>query len=902
MMFRSLFNVRACTALSAVGCLALAATQSAGQNQIPVGRGEGQLIGQFAAQEDAIPDALPQVWRRLGAMPAEVMAGEPWVRPERFASFALDFQAMRAALAAPPLQQEERIADAPVIEIPLPDGTLGLFHCVESPILGPELQAKHTEIRTYAVWSVHDRSVNGRIDQTPLGFHAIIGTPEGTFFVDPVTRDDTVHHVSYFRDDFRSDKQFHCSAEGEAGAADAHANRGDTEATGNARRVYRLAVATTGEYSAFYGNTETGVFSGVVTTINRVNFVYIRELAVSLSIVSFVGHYNAATDPFTDGNPDAMLEQNQATLDSIVGSANYDIGHVLSIGGGGLAGLGVVCNSSFKAYGVTGSGNPVGDPFDIDYVAHEIGHQFGADHTFNGSGSFCGLFRVEDSAYEPGSGSTIMSYAGICGIEDLQGNSDAYFHARSYEQIQAYIASGGSCAFVNTSVANGISSVNAGPDYIIPARTQFTLTATGTDPDGDALTFTWEQYDLGPASTVSAPDSGSGPIFRSRLANTTGQRTFPLTTTVGGSTTIVGDRFPLTSRTMNFRATVRDNWQLAGSVNSDDMTVTTVGTAGPFRITSPNTGGTFVANSLITCTWDVAGTNTAPINVSQVRLLVSTDGGLTFPIQSSPIPNSGSSQITLPDFSSQTNVRLKIEAVGNIFFDIADQDIVVVPRVAAPTNVTASVNPVCVGSSTQLSASVPPDHLVQWFTGSCGETFIGGNSPLAVSPSTTTTYFARAFRIGDGRVSECVPVTVVVDQQPLVDNMWMVDRAGFCAGDTGTITLEVSGGVGSTVTWFEFPSFAFVGNGNPLTIPSPERTTQYLAARSNVCGQASFGLVGVVGVNSADIDRDGEITFGDFLQFFNCYDNVEPCAETDGSEGIEFGDFLTFFNGYDAGC
>jgi hypothetical protein len=897
-MLNALPKARRVATLCAAAALCFAATASTAQiragDQVPVPQGE------IAAGA--------QPWRALGAMPANVMAGEPWIRPERYGSFALDAAAMRAALALAPLEAGRAEAEAAaVIEIPLPDGTLGLFSCVESPTLGPELQAQHPNIRTYAVWSVHDRSVSGRIDLTPLGFHAIIATSEGTIFVDPVTRNDFVHHVSYFRDDFRTDKQFRCLVDDAQHAIEDHAHgaahRGDTEATGNAVRTYRLALACTGEYAAFFGNTVEGVLASTTTTINRVNFVYIRELAVSLTYTFIVPFFDPNTDPYTDGDPVAMLGQNQTTLDSLVGSANYDIGHLVSINGGGLAGVGVVCNASNKARAVTGSTTPVGDPFDIDYVAHEIGHQFSARHTFNSSAGACSGNRASTSAYEPGSGSTVMGYAGICGTDNLQPNTDAYFHAHSHAQIQAFIAgSGGGCATLNNSVNNGISTVNAGPDYIVPARTQFTLKATGFDPDGDSLTYSWEQFDLGPTTPVAAPDAGQGPIFRSLTANSSGQRTFPQTNFVGGSTTIVGDRFPLTSRTMNFRATVRDNWVLAGSVNSDDMTVTTVNTGAPFRLTSPNTGGSFLAGQQVTLTWDVAGSNLPPIGTIQVLVSYSTDGGQTYPWTSGIVDNAGFASVTLPDFPTDSNVRIKIEAVGNIFFDVADQEIFVLARIPVPTNVVASASPICAGSSATLSASVADGLVIDWFADACGGAFITTSSSVQVSPTSARIYFARARSLIDGRVSDCVPVTVAVDQPPLVDNSISVDRDGYCAGDAGTITLEAFGGVGSTVTWFEFPSFAILGTGNPITLPSPERSVVYVAGRSNSCGQAVFGVTTNLTVNAADIDRDGEISFGDFLAFFNCYDIEDPCADLDENPGVDFGDFLSFFNGYDSGC
>jgi hypothetical protein len=423
--------------------------------------------------------------------------------------------------------------------------------------------------------------------------------------------------------------------------------------------------------------------NGIVTTLNRVNGIYERDLAVRLSLVAgnaSLVYTNAATDPYTNDNSAAMLCQNARNLDAVLSSGAYDIGHVFGTAVGGLAAVGVVCNSdsgcgppggSNKARGATGIASPQGDPFDVDFVAHEIGHQLGALHTFNGTTGACGGSRSPGSAYEPGSGSTIMSYAGICGSEDLQPHSDAYFHAWSQQQVVSTISASG-CPLL-TATANTPPMVHAGPDRTIPGRTPFRLTATGTDADGDALTYTWEQFDLGQASPPHT-DDGSRPLFRSRAPASSASRTFPDVASLHGDTTSLGETLPTTSRSLSFRVTARDNRAGGGASAWDDMLVNVRSESGPFAVLQPEAAVSWPAGSVQVVAWDVASTSLPPVAAAEVEITLSLDGGHSFPIVlADRTANDGFHTVTVPN-AATTSARVKVEAAGNIFFDVSEGD------------------------------------------------------------------------------------------------------------------------------------------------------------------------------------------------------------------------------------
>jgi len=627
------------------------------------------------------------------------------IKTNRAEYLTLDFSGIKNHLATAPM---ERSGTAGLkLFLPTPDGNQQEFAVYASPVMENGLAVRYPEIKTYLIQGLTNPAACGRLDVTYLGFHAMILDGDKTFFIDPYNRSTTNAYLCYFKVNAinKYDGGF-CSFNPQSDENIQRANEitHDVELRGSqpqtARsiagtlRTYRLALACTGEYAAFFGGTKPATLSAMVTSVNRVTGVYEREVDVRLNLIANTDtliFLNANTDPYTNNNGGTMLGQNQTTVTNYIGSANYDIGHVFSTGGGGIAGLGVVCSGS-KARGVTGSPSPVGDPYDIDYVAHEIGHQYGGNHTFNGNTGSCSGNGNSSTAYEPGSGSTIMAYAGICSPQDIASNSDAFFHTASFDEIVNYttLSTGNNCP-VQTATGNNapvITNIFINPIYI-PISTPFMLTGAATDPDGDTLTYSWEQYDLGPAGAPSTP-SGNAPLFRSLPASLSPTRIIPrINYIISNNANPLGEKLPTYARSIKFRLTVRDNKVGGGGVTYDPtlVAINVVNTTTPFLVTNPNVLVTWPALSQQTVTWDVSNTNVAPIGAAFVDITLSTDGGFTYPITlASGVPNNGTCSVTMPNLTTSA-ARIMVKPTNNIFFDICNKNFII----SAPQGVSENV-------------------------------------------------------------------------------------------------------------------------------------------------------------------------------------------------------------------
>lgn len=613
-------------------------------------------------------------------------SAERYIIPDLYRTIKINLAEIKTLLQFAPMEFTNRAMEGKyIISLPMPDGSFQKFSFWESPTMEKELQDQFPDIRTYTGQGIDDPYATIKFDLTPLGFHAQILSPNGRVFIDPYSLHDLNNYISYYTKNYRKyNDDFTCELliHDEYRAPEITNNNFSYTAIGSQLRTYRLANAATGEYTAFFGGTQAVGLAAITTSVNRVNGVYEREVGIRMVLVANninLVYTNASTDPYTNNNGSTMLGQNISTCNSVIGSANYDIGHVFSTGGGGVAYLGCVCTSN-KAGGVTGSSSPVGDPYDIDYVAHEMGHQFGGNHTFNSvTGSCGGGNRNASTAYEPGSGTTIMAYAGICGADDLQSHSDPYFHTISFDEIVAYTnsGSGNSCAVITSTGNNApVVTVPSGGFYI-PVNTPFALTGSATDPNGDALTYCWEEFDLGPSGSPGSP-SGTAPIFRCWSPTTSSTRTFPRLSDLINNTTVIGELLPTYSRALNFRLTVRDNKAGGGGVDWKLISFNADASAGPFTVTSPNTSVSWLGNTSQTITWNVANTNTGNVNCTNVKISLSTDGGNTFPtVVLASTPNDGSETVTLPNMPT-TQARIKVEAVGNIFFDISNANFTIV--------------------------------------------------------------------------------------------------------------------------------------------------------------------------------------------------------------------------------
>ncbi|WP_298782314.1 reprolysin-like metallopeptidase [uncultured Polaribacter sp.] len=623
-----------------------------------------------------------EVWKKIQKENYSIQKKEVYDKenfPSDYVIFSLESELFSGKL-------KKTSKEESVVELPNSEGTLSKFLLKETSNFEEGLQAKFPNIKSYTAQGLDDPTAVAKISIGTDGFHAVIFSgKEETLYVDPYTKDN-VNYIVYKRSSLsKVEDDFKCQVEETIGKEFTTSNFAKNADDGKLR-TFRLALACSGEYAEFHlgagqqniPDTETeevkkaAVLSAMNTSITRLNGVFEKDLAVKMILVSNndeIIFLDADTDGITDGSPNTMIDEVQSICDAEIGNANYDIGHLYSVGGDGLAGLGVVCVTGQKARGVTGRSQPVGDAYDIDYVAHELGHQFGATHTQNNN---CN--RTDDTAVEPGSGSTIMGYAGICSPDvqsgNSNGNSDDYFHTVSIAQMWNTIESSGTCAS-ETDTNNTAPTADAGLDYSIPKSTPFKLSGVADDVDGtSSLTYNWEQLDNETATMPPLSSSTIGPVFRSLPSKTTPIRFMPdLATVIAGSTSSTWEVVPSVARELNFSFLVRDNHAGGGSSARDDMVVT-VTDADAFTVDVPNSAVIWDVGTTQTVTWQKGTTDISPISCSFVNIKLSVDGGLTFPIVlKNDTPNDGSEDIIIPNNATE-EARIMVEASDNIFYNV----------------------------------------------------------------------------------------------------------------------------------------------------------------------------------------------------------------------------------------
>lgn len=588
------------------------------------------------------------------------------------------------------------------VSIPNSEGKMEQFEVVESSNFAPELQAKYPEIRAYSGTGITDPTASICFSVSPDGIQTmVLRGDSGSEFIESFAEDKSMYVVLTSKNRSKSTLPLTCKTVDVALNKELVKKTSQMKSNNGVFKTMRLALSCTNEYTNYFGGTVAGALAGMNATMTRVNGIFNKDLALKLEIIgnnNLIVYDNATTDPYSDSTPGSNGAWNlelQTNLTSVIGSANYDIGHLVSnSGNGGDAGcIGCVCvdptvsvpEGKGSGYTSPPNGVPKGDAFDIDYVAHEMGHQLGANHTFSYANEGSGV------SVEPGSGSTIMGYAGVSMGYDIQNQSDDYFSYASILQIQDNLALK-TCP-VTTVLSNQTPIVNAGADYTIPKSTAFVLNGVASDPNGDALTYCWEQSNSAASNEINGNSMAYatkpiGPNFRSFPPSNFTNRYFPaLDRVVAGQLSSSWESVSSIGRDLNFVFTARDNAALGfGQTNSDRVVVTVDGTKGPFAVTSQNIAdGIWDLGFLQTINWSVNGTSSLA-GSANVNIKLSTDGGLTFPtILAANTPNDGSEVVTAPTVAAK-NCRILVEPTGNIFYAVNSKPFAIGYTVATSCN------------------------------------------------------------------------------------------------------------------------------------------------------------------------------------------------------------------------
>ncbi len=639
--------------------------------------------------------------------------------------FSLDVSAFKQPLVS----ANKKLSTLPgvIVEFPNVNGEVEKFQVWENSNMTPDFQALFPEIRSYVGKGITTPGTTINFSVAPQGIQTIMFRPDGeTEFIEAYDKAATLYVVYDSKN--RTKKQFNCSTPDEQLEQELLNSAPNTlKSSAGSYKTMKLALSCTAEYSNYFGATSSANMALVVAAMNatmtRVNGVMEKDLAIHLNMIdnSNIIYYDPATDPYSDaaaGSGGAWNGELQANLNTNVPNANYDIGHLFGAsGGGGNAGcIGCVCVNGQKGSGYTSPANnvPAGDSFDIDYVVHEMGHQLGGNHTFTFSAEGTGG-KLASYQVEPGSGSTIMGYAGITSY-DVQLHSDPVFSFKSISQIQTNMQPKTCPVSTSLSGVNATPVVNAGADYTIPVGTAFMLTGTATDADAsDVMTYLWEQSDVNTTLTTLTGTGSqvvqtkvNGPNFRTFKPSTNNFRYFPqMGKILGGLLAIATagnsnwESVSSVGRTLNFTFTARDNHAGGGQTAADAAIITVSATGGAFSVSSQSTTGiSYVGLSQQTVTWVPGGTASAPFNSPTVDILISTNASTsletfnattptvpnptTWTTIASGVPNNGSYTVTLPDVATtKTTCRFMVKAVGNVFLAVNSKNFTITPSLSS---------------------------------------------------------------------------------------------------------------------------------------------------------------------------------------------------------------------------
>ena len=734
--------------------------------------------------------------------------------PFKYQLYSLNVEAFKTALLNAPLENPNLNSNL-IIQFPDHEGSLREYKVFEAPIMEKGLSDKFPEIKTYSAQSIDNANITLRFSVTHFGLHVMaLSGKLGIFYIDTYTKD-LNNYIIYSRKDIQSTRSFGCLVKDENELLQEKYDFTEQRVDDGNFRQYRLAIACTVEYAAFHlnaaGTPATAslaekkgvVLSAMVVSMTRLNGVYEKEMSLRMNLVAnndviiFID-----SDNFT--NSPAMIDEIQPIVDAAIGFGNYDMGHGFCTTDSGVAQVSSVCGSG-KARGITGQLNPVGDFFDIDYVAHEMGHQWGASHTQNNA---CN--RSSASAFEPGSASTILGYAGIC-APNVQNNSDAYFHARSLLQMNSFVTTSATCRTIAPN-GNFAPVVNAGPNFVIPKSTPFILKGSATDANDDPLTYCWEQYNNQVATMPPLQSATSGPNFRSLTPTSSPERYMPrIQDVINNNLAPTWEVIPNVARTMNFALTVRDNRVGGGMTSRGDMTVTTAN-VGPFLVSSPNTALSWVAGSNQNVTWDIAGTNANGINASFVDIFLSTDGGFTYPILvASKVPNDGSEIITVPNNPGTQN-RIMVKGYKHIFYDISNTNFTIT---AAPSSFSIAFSGVEETQNTSVCSANTVSFNINYAT------YGGYNSPV--------TFTATGAPSGSTINFNPNPVTTTGTVTFDIGNLGSV-----AGGDYAILVEATSGGITKTVPFYLSVGLSPVALISPINNAAAQNTTLNLTWNLNV--------------------------------------------------------------------